>query len=204
MPKPDALTYETVEQAANELRASGVAMVLYPLSAFRAMNRAAETVYAAIRRDGTQARVLPMLREAGIGVSIDDFGTGFSCLSILADITADELKVDRSLIASIEQRPRNQSILRAIVSLASALGMEVVAEGIETEVELSAVRDAGIGLGQGYLLCRPMPLSELTLQVADICAAAERIIRPNAGTGTPPSRPRREGSSGSAGHRAPR
>ncbi len=109
-----------------------------------------------------QSRVLPMLREAGIGVSIDDFGTGFSCLSILADITADELKVDRSLIASIEQRPRNQSILRAIVSLASALGMEVVAEGIETDAERHYLLEATtIRLGQGFLFSRPRFVDDL-------------------------------------------
>ncbi len=109
-----------------------------------------------------QSRVLPLLREAGIGVSIDDFGTGFSCLSILADITADELKVDRSLVTSIHQRPRSQSILRAIVSLGSALGMEVVAEGIETEQERAYLLDAtSIAVGQGYLFSRPRFPGEL-------------------------------------------
>ena len=109
-----------------------------------------------------QARVLPMLREAGIGVSIDDFGTGFSCLSILADITADELKVDRSLIAAIHQRPRNQSILRAIVSLGGALGLEVIAEGIETEAERRYLLDhTSIRLGQGFLFSRPRFVDDL-------------------------------------------
>src|ERR1700690_3584668 len=65
-----------------------------------------------------QSQVLPMLREIGARVSIDDFGTGYSSLAALADITADELKIDRSFISGIHQRPRNQSILRAINSLA--------------------------------------------------------------------------------------
>ncbi len=109
-----------------------------------------------------QSRVLPVLREAGIGVSIDDFGTGFSCLSILADITADELKVDRSLITAIHQRPRSQSILRAIVSLSGALGMNVVAEGIETEEERAYLLEATrISVGQGYLFSRPRSIDEL-------------------------------------------
>ena len=109
-----------------------------------------------------QSRVLPLLREAGIGVSIDDFGTGFSCLSILADITADELKVDRSLIASIHRRPRSQSILRAIVSLGSALGLEVVAEGIESEEDRQYLLEStSIRFGQGYLFSRPRFASDL-------------------------------------------
>ena len=109
-----------------------------------------------------QSRVLPLLREAGIGVSIDDFGTGFSCLSILADITADELKVDRSLIASIHRRPRSQSILRAIVSLGNALGLEVVAEGIESEEDRQYLLEStSIRFGQGYLFSRPRFASEL-------------------------------------------
>ncbi|MFT3800547.1 MAG: EAL domain-containing protein [Burkholderiaceae bacterium] len=109
-----------------------------------------------------QSRVLPLLREAGIGVSIDDFGTGFSCLSILADITADELKVDRSLIASIHLRPRSQSILRAIASLSGALGMNVVAEGIETEQERAYLLEATrIAVGQGFLFSRPCSVDEL-------------------------------------------
>ena len=109
-----------------------------------------------------QSQVLPLLREAGIGVSIDDFGTGYSCLSILADITADELKVDRSLVTAIHQRPRSQGILRAIVSLASTLGLDVVAEGIETPEERAYLLEStSILFGQGYLFSRPRFVDEL-------------------------------------------
>ena len=61
-----------------------------------------------------QTRILPMLREIGARVSIDDFGVGYSSLAALADITADEIKIDRSFITDIHQRPRSQSVLRAI------------------------------------------------------------------------------------------
>ena len=109
-----------------------------------------------------QSQVLPLLREARVGVSIDDFGTGFSCLTILADISADELKVDRSLISSIHQRPRSQSILRAIVSLAGALGMDVVAEGIETGDERQYLLEStSILFGQGYLFSKPRFVDDL-------------------------------------------
>ena len=69
---------------------------------------------AFISKNQFQTQVLPMLREAGTRVSIDDFGTGYSSLSILADITADEIKIDRSFITRVHQRPRSQSVLKAI------------------------------------------------------------------------------------------
>ena len=73
---------------------------------------------AFVAKSRFQLEVLPMVRELGVRVSIDDFGTGYSSLSVLADITADELKVDRSFITAIHQRPRSQSVLRTIESLA--------------------------------------------------------------------------------------
>ncbi|MCB1675698.1 MAG: EAL domain-containing protein [Halioglobus sp.] len=106
--------------------------------------------------------VLPLIREAGLGVSIDDFGTGYSSLAILADITADELKVDRSLITAIHQRPRSQGILRAIESLGASLNMSVVAEGVETIEERDyLLHSTGIEIGQGYLFHKPQLLSEI-------------------------------------------
>jgi diguanylate cyclase (GGDEF)-like protein len=109
-----------------------------------------------------QARVLPMLREIGAKISIDDFGSGYSSLSTLADITADEVKVDRSLIVGIDRRPRSQSLLRAIESIGSALGTEVMVEGVETAAELAYLRDCTqIRVAQGYFFARPMMLSEV-------------------------------------------
>ncbi len=109
-----------------------------------------------------QARVLPMLREIGARISIDDFGSGFSSLATLADITADEVKVDRSLIVGIDRRPRSQTLLRAIESIGSALGAEVVVEGVETADELAYLRDfTQIRVAQGYFFSRPMTLSEV-------------------------------------------
>lgn len=110
-----------------------------------------------------QAEVLPMLREIGVRVSIDDFGTGYSSLSALADITADEVKVDRSFITDIHRRPRSQSVLRAIESLAQALGMTIIAEGVETFEELAYLRAATrIRQAQGFYFAKPLYLEELT------------------------------------------
>lgn len=106
-----------------------------------------------------EEQVLPLLRTAGIGLSVDDFGTGYSSLAKIATLTADELKIDRSLITSIHARPRNQSILRAIDSLGSALDMMIVAEGIETSEECSyLLQNTGIRVGQGYRFHRPQLL----------------------------------------------
>ncbi|KAF1042153.1 MAG: putative signaling protein [Xylophilus sp.] len=108
-----------------------------------------------------QAEVLPQLRALGVRVSIDDFGTGFSSLATLADITADEVKIDRAFIAAIHERPRSQGILRAIESLCGALGMEVVAEGVETPEELDYLRrHTSIRLAQGYLFAAPRRIDE--------------------------------------------
>ena len=86
---------------------------------------------AFVAKNHFQAEILPMFRKLGVGISIDDFGTGYSSLSALADITADEIKIDRSFITDIHKRPRNQGILRAMKSLSEALGMTVVAEGMD-------------------------------------------------------------------------
>jgi len=103
-----------------------------------------------------QRRVLPALRQLGVRVSIDDFGTGFSSLSTLADITADEVKVDRAFITDIHLRERSQVILKAIESLCVALDISMVAEGVETADEMAYLRaHTAIRCGQGYLFARP-------------------------------------------------
>jgi c-di-GMP phosphodiesterase Gmr len=109
-----------------------------------------------------QTEILPMFRRLGVGISIDDFGIGYSSLSALADITADEIKIDRSFIVDIHKRPRSQGILRAIESLSEALGMTVIAEGIETFEELAYLQAATkIKYAQGYYFSRPIFLEEL-------------------------------------------
>jgi c-di-GMP phosphodiesterase Gmr len=109
-----------------------------------------------------QDEILPILRKIGVGISIDDFGIGYSSLSALADITADEIKIDRSFITDIHKRPRSQGILRAIESLSEALGMTVIAEGIETYEELAYLQAATrIRYAQGYYFSRPIFLEDL-------------------------------------------
>jgi cyclic di-GMP phosphodiesterase Gmr len=109
-----------------------------------------------------QDKILPTFRELGVGISIDDFGIGYSSLSALADITADEIKIDRSFITDIHKRPRSQGILRAIESLSEALGMTVIAEGLESHEELAYLQAATrIRYAQGFYFSRPIFLDEL-------------------------------------------
>jgi cyclic di-GMP phosphodiesterase Gmr len=118
---------------------------------------------AFIAKNQFQAQVLPMLRDIGVRVSIDDFGTGYSSLSVLADITADEIKIDRSFITDIHQRPRSQSILKAIESVSFALGMSMVAEGVETFEELAYLQGATrIRYAQGFHFAKPFFLEDVS------------------------------------------
>ena len=117
---------------------------------------------AFVAKSHFQDEILPLLREIGVGISIDDFGIGYSSLSALADITADEIKIDRSFITDIHKRPRSQGILRAIESLSDALGMTMIAEGIECFEELAYLQGATrIRYAQGYYFSRPIFLEEL-------------------------------------------
>jgi EAL domain-containing protein (putative c-di-GMP-specific phosphodiesterase class I) len=118
---------------------------------------------AFVAKSRFQSHVLPMLREARLRVSIDDFGTGYSSLAQLADITADELKIDRSFITAIHQRSRSQSILKAIEALSDSLGMTVIAEGVETEEEAAFLQaETRIRYAQGFLYSKPIFMEELT------------------------------------------
>jgi diguanylate cyclase (GGDEF)-like protein/PAS domain S-box-containing protein len=120
------------------------------------------TEEAFVAKGTFQNQVLPLLRENGVRVSIDDFGTGYSSLSALADITADELKIDRSFVTAIHERPRSQSVLRAIESLGRALGMTIIAEGVETFEELAYLQAAtGIRQVQGFYFAKPFYLQDL-------------------------------------------
>jgi c-di-GMP phosphodiesterase Gmr len=130
--------------------------------------------------------VLPKLREIGTSVSVDDFGTGYSSLATLADITADEIKIDRSFITGIHQRPRSQSVLKAIEALGDALGMTVIAEGVETFEELAYLQAATrIKYAQGYYFAKPILLEEL--------APAKRIVGESRSGASPRHRPQLRG-----------
>ena len=131
------------------------------------------TEEALLRASQFQLQVAPMLREIGAKISIDDFGVGYSSLSTLAEIEADEIKVDRSFITAIHERPRNQGLLRAIESVGEALNTPVMVEGIETKDELAYLRDhTSISVAQGYLFSRPVVIDRTNNVSADANAAS--------------------------------
>jgi len=104
--------------------------------------------------------VLEELQRIGVSLAIDDFGIGYSSLSYLAKLPVHSLKVDRTFIAGLGTA-QDSSIVAAMVDLAHKLGLEVVAEGVETELELEQLREAHCDEAQGFLLGRPAPLSDL-------------------------------------------
>ncbi|HLL16334.1 MAG TPA: EAL domain-containing protein, partial [Pyrinomonadaceae bacterium] len=104
----------------------------------------------------TATQMLKNLRALGIKLSIDDFGTGYSSLSYLHRFPIDTLKVDRSFVVNMSEDGENVEIVRTIVSLAQNLGMNVIAEGVETKEQLAALRKLGCENGQGYFFSKPV------------------------------------------------
>lgn len=109
---------------------------------------------------------LRRLRGLGIGISIDDFGTGYSSLAYLKRFPVKRLKIDRSFVSDIANKRGGQVIPKVIIDLAHALGIHVVAEGVETALQLDMLRTLGCDEAQGFLLGRPMPASEFELFLA--------------------------------------
>ena len=112
--------------------------------------------------DNTQANVdaLNRLKEMGFKLAIDDFGTGYSSLSYLHRLPLDELKIDRSFVMEIKSVDDRAAIITAIVAMAHSLGLSVVAEGVETEVQLALLKARGCDEFQGYLKSKPVPADE--------------------------------------------
>ena len=113
-----------------------------------------------VENEEVAAGVLARLRALGVRVYIDDFGTGYSSLSSLHSYPIDTLKIDQSFISGDHGPAHNWEIVRVIIGLAKALGLEVIAEGIETSEQLSVIRGLGCPYGQGYLFSRPVPSEE--------------------------------------------
>jgi diguanylate cyclase (GGDEF)-like protein/PAS domain S-box-containing protein len=113
-----------------------------------------------LERDEAVAERLRALRDAGLAISLDDFGTGYSSLSYLQHHEIDTVKIDRSFVAGLEGGGKALALCRAIVTMAHELGMEVVAEGVETEAQMVALREMGCDWGQGWWFGRGVPAAE--------------------------------------------
>jgi EAL domain-containing protein (putative c-di-GMP-specific phosphodiesterase class I) len=105
--------------------------------------------------------VLEELAAMGIRLSIDDFGTGYSSLAYLKRLPVAEIKIDRSFVMTMDIDEDDATIVRSTIELGRNLGLEVVAEGVETEATLDRLRALGCTLAQGYHLSRPVPAEEL-------------------------------------------
>ena len=120
-----------------------------------------ELTESSLMRDPERGLVtMQRLHERGISVALDDFGTGFSSMSYLQHLPLDVLKIDRSFLGEIGSNPRNAAICRALLSLGHSLGLQVVAEGVETEVQRQWMQAHGCDHLQGYLLGRPVSLPD--------------------------------------------
>ena len=107
------------------------------------------------------AAALRALRELGVGLVLDDFGTGYSSLSYLRRLPLNTIKIDRSFIEGLDSDDANLPIVQAVIALAHGLGIEVVAEGIETAGQLARLRELACDRGQGYYYARPQPPEQL-------------------------------------------
>ncbi len=118
------------------------------------------TETALLEKPEQSNKIISKLRDKGFIVEIDDFGKGYSSLSILKNIQADILKIDISLLNEIETKTRSRIILESVIKMANSLGMEVVTEGVETETQLKTLSEMGCHLYQGYLFSKPIPVNE--------------------------------------------
>jgi EAL domain-containing protein (putative c-di-GMP-specific phosphodiesterase class I) len=114
---------------------------------------------------GRCKQVIANLRDLGVGVSIDDFGAGFTSLAYLGSLAVSELKLDRRFITDLSATDGNRdlALVRATVELGHALGLRVVAEGIEDAPTLEMLTGVGCDVAQGYFIGRPMPAAEVDL-----------------------------------------
>ncbi|MES2820099.1 MAG: EAL domain-containing protein [Pseudomonadota bacterium] len=149
---PQLLQTDFVERFRQHLEAAGVAAEQIEVEI---------TESVAMRSFETVCEQLLALREMGVTVAIDDFGTGFSSLSYLRYLPADRLKIDRSFIMEIGEVAEQQLIADAVIQIAARLGLQVIAEGVETQVQADWVLQHGCVEAQGYLFAKSMPCAEL-------------------------------------------
>lgn len=115
------------------------------------------TEEALVRESARTSQVLQQLRDIGTRISIDDFGTGYSSLSQIKNLPADELKIDRSFVTELPRNSADTAIVAAAIELAHNLGLEVVAEGVETDATLRWLALRGCETAQGFFISRPLP-----------------------------------------------
>ena len=127
-----------------------------------------EITESTLATDSVRSRsTVAALRRLGVRISLDDYGTGWSSLARLQDLSVDELKLDRVFVSRIAQDPRSMAIVRSTVALAHSLGADLVAEGVEDEATLGALRRYGCNITQGYVHSPPLPANEFEQWIAE-------------------------------------
>jgi EAL domain-containing protein (putative c-di-GMP-specific phosphodiesterase class I) len=135
---------------------------------FASERLALEVTESAVMTD--EARVGEMLervRERGVEISIDDFGTGYSSLTNLRRLPVSEIKIDKSFVKSVPEVDEDRIIVASIIELGHNLGLQVVAEGVETKAAWEALAAFGCDVAQGYYLSRPLPAVDLERFIAE-------------------------------------
>ena len=121
--------------------------------------------------------MLARLSAIGVGLSIDDFGTGHSSLGYLKRLPVEELKIDKSFVINMNVDDNDAIIVRSTIELSHNLGLRVVAEGVESEESWDQLAALGCDIAQGCYLARPMPAEELTIWMQERLAIAEQALR---------------------------
>jgi EAL domain-containing protein (putative c-di-GMP-specific phosphodiesterase class I) len=115
-----------------------------------------------IEEEENARRVLAEMRALGVRLMLDDFGTGYASLAYLNSLRFDVLKIDRSFVSQLETDANSTAIVRTVLGLARDLEMDVIAEGIENEVQLRMLAEMGCEMGQGYYFSRPLEAAQAT------------------------------------------
>ena len=118
------------------------------------------TEHIVLDHDEQALASLRRLRDRGVGVAFDDFGTGYASLSLLKRYPLSRIKIDRSFVQGILDSPQDAAVILAVLGMAKSFALETIAEGVETPEQLDALKAAGCEQGQGYLFARPLPSAE--------------------------------------------
>jgi len=137
-----------------------------------------ELTESCLMSDPAQASaLLREIRDVGVRIAIDDFGTGYSSLTYLHEFPLSALKIDKNFVQSVESNDRGGPISKMIIGLGQNLGLEVIAEGVETEVQLEYMREHGCDVAQGYLYARPESPEDLTPWLQANQRASDTYVR---------------------------
>jgi diguanylate cyclase (GGDEF)-like protein len=150
----------SVNLSAHQLRNADLVGLVKKVLASRGVDRKLinlELTETALLEDLTIARpILSDLSKLGVGIHSDDFGTGYSSLSYLAELPVKTLKIDQAFIAKLTESESNARVVQAVIALGKALGLKIVAEGVETDKQYARVRQLGCDMAQGYFIAKPM------------------------------------------------